>query len=331
MTDSKNLLILDDEPSIRESLSVFFEDEGYSVYLAENGEKGLEIFFNTAIDVVITDLRMPVKDGFDVMEAIHAVNPDIQIIVISGIGEKHDIIRALQMGAKDYITKPVTDLEIISHSVKRAFENHALNQENIQYRKALEKSEYHYRTITENIAEGVFTVDENQNITYVNQAFCSIIGYAKQDLLLKTLDQISTPDSFQTIRSQSFSPGKGNVKRFEIELVHQSSNRVNIELACSPVFSHNNRYRGLIALVRDITELTKLRDRFKKFLLRSKKSDQDVVPICASCKNIKMTETDWIPIEDHFIDTVFSHGICPDCCKKLYPQFDFSQLDSTDP
>ena len=328
MTDQKRLLILDDEPSILDSLGPFFEDEGYTVFTAENGQIGLDIFFKEEIDVVITDLRMPVKDGFAVMESIQERRPDTQVLVISGADEKQDVIRALRMGAKDYITKPIMDLEMIAHSVSQAFETHRLNMENRQYRIALEKSEHHYRTITENIAEGVVVVDDHERITYVNQAFCSILGYTKEDLLVKTLDEISTPESLQTIQQEVLAAKKGKTSRYELHLINHIQKKVHAELACNPIISGKKEYQGFIAVVRDITELTALREKFRKFLSRSKSSDSDVVPICASCKNIKVTEEKWITVEEYFSDIVFSHGICPACCEKLYPQFDFSDLEN---
>ncbi len=165
MTHQKTILIIDDEISILDSLSLFFKDDDYVVFTAEDGESGLNIFFNEEIDIVLTDLRMPKKDGIEVMQIIHKARPDTPMIVVSGAGEKEDIIKALRMGAKDYITKPLVDLDMISHTVKQALENSRLNKENKRYRKQLEKSEYQYRTITENIAEGVFTVDEFENFT----------------------------------------------------------------------------------------------------------------------------------------------------------------------
>lgn len=329
MTDQKTLLIIDDEPSIRESLSSFFEDEGYTVFTAEDGEHGVDLFSVTDIDVVITDLRMPGKDGFYVMKTIHETSPDTPVLVVSGAGESEDVIRALRMGAKDYITKPIPSLEMIEHAVNDAFESHRLIKENKQYRKALEKSEYHYRTITENIAEGVFTLDENDAITYVNDAFSSIVGYTKTDLISKPIRELAPKESYQVLKNQDMAREKKKVRRFEILLINQSGEKVHVELVCNPLFSGVGQYRGVIAVARDITELTQLRQKFKKFLDQSKTSDKSVIPICASCKNIRETKDKWISVEEHFMDTVFSHSICPDCCEKLYPQFDFSELKSS--
>jgi len=327
MTQQQTLLIIDDEFSIRESLTSFFEDEGYLVFAAEDGDQGLDIFFNEEIDIVLTDLRMPKKDGIEVMKTIHHHHPDMPMIVVSGAGRKKDIINALRMGAKDYITKPIEDLNIISHTVEQVLENKRLNEENKQYRIQLEKSENQYRTITENIAEGVFTVDELENIQYTNQAFCTMIGYSIDDTLQKNLKHISTEESFKTIQKQTLRRQSGLTSRYEIQLINKSQRTVHVELACSPIFSGEHTYQGAIAVVRDITILVELRKKIERFLTQKKPGTKDVVPICASCKNIKLKQDNWIPVEEYFIDILFSHGICPVCCEKLYPELDFAELD----
>jgi len=93
----ETILIIDDELSVRESLSCFFQDEGYSVFTAENGEIGLELFSRERVDIVLTDLKMPRKDGIEVMTAIREPSPDTPMVVVSGAGREEDIIKALRM------------------------------------------------------------------------------------------------------------------------------------------------------------------------------------------------------------------------------------------
>ena len=327
MTDQKRILIIDDEPSIRDSLASFFEDQDFIVFTAEDGEKGLDIVFNTTIDIVLTDLRMPRKDGIQVMKAIHARYPETPMIVVSGAGEKEDVIKALRMGAKDYITKPIEDLDRMIHTVKQVLENKRLIDENERYRNRLEKSEQQYRTITENIAEGVFAVDAKENISYANQAFCTMLGYSNAELMPKNLKNLSTKDSFKLIQQQTLAWKKGSTSRYEIQLVDKQHQPVHAELACRPVFDNTNTYQGTITVVRDITQTIALRKKFEKFLVQKETLATDVVPICANCKTIRIKDDTWIPIEDYFTDMVFSHGICPACCDKLYPEFNFSDLE----
>ena len=329
MTHQKSILIIDDEITIRNSLSEFFKDEEYLVFTAEDGEIGLDIFFKHKIDIVLTDLRMPKKDGIEVMQTIHKARPDTPMIVVSGAGGKEDIIKALRMGAIDYITKPITDLDIINHTVKQAIENSRLNKENKLYRNQLEKSEFRYRTITENIAEGVCTVDEFENFTYANQAFCTMIGFSIDEILQKNLKDISTENNFKILQQETLNRKKGLTSRYEIQLLDKNMKTVHVELTCSPIFSDVSKYQGSIAVARDITKVIELRKNFQKFLTKKNCISKNVVPICASCKSIRVEKSNWVQIETYFKDIVFSHGICPTCCDKLYPEFDFSELDTT--
>ncbi|CCK79282.1 response regulator [Desulfobacula toluolica] len=330
MTDQKTILIIDDEVTIRDSLKSFFEDEDYLVFSAENGESGLDIFFNNQVDIVITDLRMPGMDGIEVMKTIHKSKPDTPLIVISGAGKKEDIIKALRMGAKDYITKPVEDLDMISHTVKQVLENKRLFEENKRYRKQLEKSEHQYRTITENIVEGVFTVDEHENFTYTNQAFCIMTGYSSDEILKKNIKDLSDEDNFKIIQQQTQNRKTGLSSRYEIQIFDKSNHPVHVELACSPIWSDTNIYKGSISVVRDITKFIELRKKFQRFLLQKDSNSKDILPICANCKSIKIEKNNWVQVEDYFSTIVFSHGICPACCEKLYPGFDFSVLDKNE-
>lgn len=325
MTDPKTILIIDDEVSIRESLSDFFDYHGYIVFSAEDGDCGLDIFSSQQIDIVLTDLRMPRTDGIEVMKTIHEGRPDMPMIVVSGAGEEDDIIHALRMGAKDYIKKPIEDLNIILHTVEKALENKRLNDENKQFRDQIVKNENQHRIITENIAEGVFTVDENENFTYTNQAFCTMIGYSNNQILRKNLKDVSTKDSFNIIQLQTQERKAGLTSRYEIQMINRNRQTVHVELSCSPIFSDGTDYQGAIAVVRDITKIIELRKQYHKFLEQQESTPKSVIPICANCKSIRVKDENWLSVEDYFNDIVFSHGICPACCDKLYPGLDLSE------
>ena len=322
----ETLLIIDDEPSIRESLTILFEGEGYRVFTAEDGHEGLDLFFRESVDVIITDLRMPIMDGHEVMRTIHESDPDMPMIVISGAGEKQDVIQSLQMGAKDFISKPITDLDLIVHVVKKVFENRRLANENLAYKKQLEKSEERYRTITEQIAEGVFTVDAHENITFVNPAFCNMMGYPADRLLSMNMAQISTRDSFLTMLQQTQARKKGKISRYEIQLVHADGRPVHVELASSPIKPAGDQaYAGAITMARDISRRIELRHQYEQYIKQPRDMSEHALTICANCKKIRKMDNRWQDVEKAFNHLIFSHGICPECCRKLYPGIDFDE------
>jgi len=93
-----NVLIIDDEPIVLESVSVYLNDSGFHVLMAENGRIGLTVFREKKPDIVLVDLRMPEIDGLEVLAAVTAEAPEIPIVVISGTGDMQDVLEALHRG-----------------------------------------------------------------------------------------------------------------------------------------------------------------------------------------------------------------------------------------
>ena len=107
------ILVVDDDPSIRESLSSELRVSGYTTVSASNGQDGLRAFAAHAPDLVLTDLAMPRSDGFELISAIRATSRT-PIIVLSVRGNDPDKIRALDLGADDFVTKPFSVAELLA-------------------------------------------------------------------------------------------------------------------------------------------------------------------------------------------------------------------------
>jgi len=123
------LLIIDDELDFRESIALYFLDAGFGVFEASNGREGLDIFERERPDVVFTDLRMPVMDGFEVIAEITALSPDTPIIVISGVGLVKEVIHAMRLGARDYLVKPILDMDELKLVIMRTLRESLLLKE----------------------------------------------------------------------------------------------------------------------------------------------------------------------------------------------------------
>jgi len=123
---------------------------------------------------------------------------------------------------------------------------------------------------------------------------------------------------------------QGITGRYEIQMITKKDKTVHVELACSPMFDDRNLYSGSIAVVRDITKRIELRKQYQKFLKVQGDKSKNMLAICANCKSVRDKKNSWIQVEDFFEDIIFSHGICPACCEKLYPDFDLSELDKED-
>ena len=113
MTISSVILVVDDDPAIRESLSRELRAAGYSTLAASDGAEGLRAVQTQAPDLVLTDLAMPRSDGFELIAAVRA-SSRVPMIVLSVRGADSDKVRALDLGADDFVTKPFSVVELLA-------------------------------------------------------------------------------------------------------------------------------------------------------------------------------------------------------------------------
>jgi len=135
----KKILTVDDDEFVREVLAAYLEDSGYEVLQAENGRLGLELFRREDPDLVMLDLRMPEMDGLEVLGRITDESPDTPVILVSGMGTIGDAIKALKLGAWDYIAKPIHDMVVLEHAVNKALERAEFIDQKKRYREHLEE------------------------------------------------------------------------------------------------------------------------------------------------------------------------------------------------
>jgi DNA-binding response OmpR family regulator len=112
----KEILIVDDEPSIVVPIQFLMEQQGYSVLVAGNGEDALDVIYKYKLDLILLDIMLPRIDGYEVCEIVR-LDPryrDIKIIFLTAKGREVEIAKGLALGADAYITKPFSNTELVS-------------------------------------------------------------------------------------------------------------------------------------------------------------------------------------------------------------------------
>ena len=122
------ILVIDDDHSIRKTLTSYLKKQSYEVLSADNGISGIEIVKNEIPDLVITDIRMPGADGFEVLKKVKEIDPHIHVIIITAFDDMHSTVKAMQQGAYDYIEKPL-EIDNLKITIQRALENKRLSDE----------------------------------------------------------------------------------------------------------------------------------------------------------------------------------------------------------
>ncbi len=185
------LLLIDDEKGIRKVLSISLTSDGYDVVTAENGQEGLSLFQKESVSIVMTDMKMPGLDGLEVLKRMKQINPDIEVIVFTGHGDMKSAVRALQLGASDFITKPVGD-QALSIALTRAeqrlelkqrLKNYTNNLENM-VKEATEEVQRRYEfedKLIQRSIDGIVATDEEGKILVFNSGAEKIFGYTEDE------------------------------------------------------------------------------------------------------------------------------------------------------
>lgn len=115
----KRVMIVDDDPHILKLISLYFEKDGFEVQTAEDGEKALKLFAEKEPDVILLDLMLPGKNGFDVLRELRKTS-SLPVLILTARGDTFDKVLGLELGADDYVEKPFEPKELIAR-VKAVF------------------------------------------------------------------------------------------------------------------------------------------------------------------------------------------------------------------
>jgi response regulator RpfG family c-di-GMP phosphodiesterase len=132
------ILVIDDEPKMLELMYTVLKRHKFDVVTASDGEKGIELFKKENPSIVLTDIHMPLITGIEILKIIKKISPITQVIVFSGVGTTTDVIKALRLGASDYLVKPF-NIDLLIHTVGRCVERHELIMERIGRKDTLER------------------------------------------------------------------------------------------------------------------------------------------------------------------------------------------------
>ncbi|MEW6542171.1 MAG: sigma-54 dependent transcriptional regulator [Nitrospirota bacterium] len=135
---AESILIVDDEPGILNSLSKILEDEGYQVTTAKSGADALKLVATEPPDLVLLDIWMPEMDGLEVLKRAKEQSPRLQVMMMSGHGSIETAVKAIKLGAYDFIEKPLS-LENVTLRVRHALDQRRLEEENLKLRTKVER------------------------------------------------------------------------------------------------------------------------------------------------------------------------------------------------
>jgi len=176
----EKILVVDDEKSLREVLSIMLKRAGYTVTEASDGDEAIGHVNKEIYDLVITDLRMPKADGMDVLKAVKSSSPDTVVLVITAFATSDSAVEAMKQGAYDYLTKPfqVDEVQLI---IRNALEKRRLSTENMLLKREMASQSSFAKIVGQSEAmQKVFDVVKKVADARSNILICGESGTGKE-------------------------------------------------------------------------------------------------------------------------------------------------------
>lgn len=321
----KNILLVDDEHFSAKTEALRIEKQGFNVTTINSGKEAIGYIMKNDenIDLILMDIELnEEQDGIEIANRIQK-NHNIPIIFLTSHEEPKFLKRAEKTETYNYLLKNMSGA-VLANAIHQALKLHKAQQKILDQNKYLQKRKEQYKKVVQSSRDAMAVV-QNNKFQLCNQAFIKIAEVEKDEIIDKPLTKF---DIFKKVKEKMDMLASND---------HQEEIQFEFEMITSPV---NIRYVKARLLKIDIDlkpaffitlyDMTEQKELLKKIAKAKKMTNDfgDFIPICASCKKIRDEDQEgspWIEpeiyINNRLPDVQFSHGICPDCRDKLYPEF----------
>ncbi len=265
------LLIIDDEEGIRKVLTLSLASDGYDVSAAAGGEEGIEIFKNESPPIILTDIKMPGLDGIETLKRIKKLNPDAEVIMITGHGDMDLAIEALKLDASDFLNKPIKD-EALSIALKRAEQRIAIKQKLKAYTDDLERmvsiateevkrrAEFQNKLITSS-NDAVIATDEKGDIIIYNKGAEGIFGHNRSEIIRKmNIDRLYPQEIASEFRFGLEKRGYVDLSEWkEVDILSKNGEAVPTRFSGSILYAEDEVV-GCVGFFQDLREIKRLQE-----------------------------------------------------------------------
>jgi signal transduction histidine kinase len=265
----QTILVVDDEKVIRDGCTRFLSSEGFRVLTAANGQEALDVMAREPVDVILCDLKMPVKGAIEVLDEVAVSHPDVPLIIITGHGTVANAVECMKKGAYDFITKPFRPDHLVL-VVKRALEKQELER---RARRLLEErarnlydltmEQSRIRTIINCMADGVLVTNRDLEVVLHNPALMRLLelpsGLEGPGALS---DYIADGSLVEGLRSLLEKAGT------ETELISRelSKGKVHLRALSAPIHGPEWEVLGSVTVFHDVTRFKQLDEMKSNFV-----------------------------------------------------------------
>jgi two-component system cell cycle sensor histidine kinase/response regulator CckA len=335
MLSHLNVLIIDDSEDDTILIVRALEKEGFDLsFKRVDNASALETALDDGTwDLILSDYSMPAFNAAKALALCQSKIFDAPFIIVSGrIGEEV-AVEMMRAGASDYVMKD--DLGRLAPAINR--ELRAARDR--KTRRQAQLAMAHLASIVETCDDAIISQTLGGTVLSWNSGAERMFGYSSHEMIGESIESLVPPDQQEEISAIRDVIERGRrVERIETVRLRRDGVGIDVSITVSPIKNTEGDIQGASIVLRDITERRRQeRERVRlieelKEALKRVKTLNGLLPICASCKKIRNDGGYWEQVETYIrsrSNAEFTHGICPDCVRQLYPEYQ-SILGSTE-
>jgi PAS domain S-box-containing protein len=330
-----NVLIVDDSEDDTILIVRALEKEGFNLSFkrVDNGPTLDAALDEGSWDLILSDYSMPAFNAAKALAICQNKIFDAPFIIVSGrIGEEV-AVEMMRAGASDYVMKD--DLARLAPAINR--ELRAARDRKVRRQAQLAMA--HLASIVETCDDAIISQTLGGTVLSWNSGAERMFGHSTHEMVGESIETLVPPEQHEEISAIRDVIERGRrVERIETLRLRRDGTAIDVSITVSPIKNTDGDIQGASIVLRDITERKRqekerlrLIDELKEALKRVKTLN-GLLPICASCKKIRNDGGYWEQVETYIrtrSNAEFTHGICPDCVRRLYPEYQ-SILGSTE-
>lgn len=282
---SAHILILDDDPEIRNVLNEHLRGKGFVCTCVEGPEEALSALSKTAFDVLLADIILEGTDGIEVAANAKEMQPELVVIAMTGGATVETAIRAIRIGADDYIEKPFP-LAVVTDAVSRGIEKRNVirrifeEEKNLKERvtvaseelqesnRQLADTQRYLNNLIESTVDAFITVSTDNVITYANRGAQRMLGYRREEFSGFRFSSLLANGEEELRYLRRVVELDRPLQNFETELRHHDGSLVPVSISFSLAQDSHDNVVSLVAVCKDITEQKRLEHELKEMTIR---------------------------------------------------------------
>lgn len=260
---TSRVLIADDSVILNNMLKDVFEEEGFDVVQAFDGSECKTAFLKQRPDLALIDIQMPRTDGIEALRFIKSKSPETLVVLMTGVGNEQTAVKAMKLGADDYLTKPFGMPEVVSLT-RRLIETRRSREENLRLKKRIRQGEKYLAHLTTIINEAIVTTDARGRIQFVNRAAARLWGYSLEELKDKDIHFLVRGEA-KALLNRDLVKDTIKTGKIEGEFHFRKKDKGSFPgYLSTSVIEEGGRPKGIVAVVADLTRLSEVERRLKQ-------------------------------------------------------------------